>query len=132
MKTLILVFALVVALISASETRLRAAKGYHGARRGPGGYGDYGDRRISYGRGYGRGGYGAGYDGGYGGRGVSSRTVVNKAYKADVVVKDYGVWSDYKRLTVETFETTVITDQEHVWVVAYINPDCPACKRLAV
>ena len=35
-------------------------------------------------------------------------------------------------MDVETFKKTVVTDTENVWVVAFIDPLCGGCKRLAV
>ena len=54
------------------------------------------------------------------------------AYRPAVVRKDYGAWEKHYRLDVETLRTTVVTDTENVWVVAYIDPACGGCKRLAV
>ena len=33
------------------------------------------------------------------------------------------------RLNADTFEDTVIRDDDNAWVVSYINPTCPACKK---
>ena len=63
------------------------------------------------------------------GRGYGYKAPV---YTPTVVKKDYGVWEKYYRLEVEDFKQTVVTDTENVWVVAYIDPACGGCKRLAV
>ena len=107
--------------------RSYGGKAYGLGRRSYGGYGakSYGyDRDYDYGYGrdldYGYGDYDAGY--GYG-RGYG--------YEPVVVKKDYGLWENYYRLEVETFKKTVVTDTENVWVVAYIDPACGGCKKLA-
>ena len=48
------------------------------------------------------------------------------------MTKDYGLWARYYRLEVETFKATVIDDTVNAWVIAYIDPACGGCKRLAV
>ena len=48
------------------------------------------------------------------------------------MTKDYGLWARYYRLEVETFKATVIDDTINAWVIAYIDPACGGCKRLAV
>jgi len=54
------------------------------------------------------------------------------SYQPAVVKKDYGLWEKYYRLETETFKKTVVTDTENVWVIAFIDPACGGCKRLAV
>jgi len=105
----------------------RGHKGYGGRAYGRGygarSYGGraYGARSYGYDRDYDYG-YGRDLDYGYG-RGYG--------YEPVVVKKDYGLWENYYRLEVETFQKTVVTDTENVWVVAYIDPACGGCKRLA-
>ena len=54
------------------------------------------------------------------------------SYQPAVVRKDYGAWEKYYRLETETFKKTVVTDTENVWVIAFMDPACGGCKRLAV
>ena len=61
----------------------------------------------------------------------SSRSLGHNGYEPVVVKKDYGLWENYYRLEVETFKKTVVTDTENVWVIAYIDPACGGCKKLA-
>lgn len=115
-------------------------RGYGGRSYGRG-YGARGYGARGYGKSVGRRGHGYGYGnrgyGAYGGRSVygGSRDYgyANRGYGYEPVVvkKDYGLWENYYRLEVETFKKTVVTDTENVWVVAYIDPACGGCKRLA-
>ena len=114
---------------------------------GAGSYSGYGaSKGPSYGAasyaapGYGYGGYGAsGYgNAGYGGYGAPYGTVAHRApigsraYKPHAYQKDYGEWKKSYKLEVESFEQTVVKDTEHVWVVAFIDPACGYCKKLAL
>ena len=113
MKAFITAFALIATLTCAIESRPSyGGFGNYGRRGGFGGYGGYGgypNRRSNYG------GYGGGFDFRQGDFGR------NRSYKSTVAVKkDYGVWSNSYRLSAETFEQTVISDTENVWVVAFI------------
>jgi len=40
-------------------------------------------------------------------------------------------WGPYVRLDPANWETTVVNDTENVWVVAFTDPHCGACTRLA-
>ena len=101
--------------------------GYGVGRRGHGARRSYGAKSYgapAYGRSYG---YGRDLDYGYGDRSYGR----GYGYSPVVVKKDYGLWENYYRLEVETFQKTVVTDTENVWVVAYIDPACGGCKKLA-
>ena len=56
----------------------------------------------------------------------------NRAYRHAGPAKNYGAWNKSYNLSVETFEKTVVTDEENVWVVAFIDPACGYCKKLVV
>jgi len=122
------------------------AAGYGNAGYGNAGYGNAGYGAAGYGNagygaaGYGNAGYGAaGYgNAGYGGYGAPYGTVAHRApigsraYKPHAYQKDYGEWKKSYKLEVESFEQTVVKDTEHVWVVAFIDPACGYCKKLAL
>ena len=100
----------------------------------------HGDSYGSHGSGYGGQGlpygglqshgpsYGHGSHGSHGVRGP----IGNRAYKPAVANKDYGQWAKSYNLTTETFTKTVETDEENVWVVAFIDPACGYCKKFVI
>lgn len=40
-------------------------------------------------------------------------------------------WDGFRHLTPTDFENEVISDSENVWIVAFIDPYCGGCQRLA-
>ena len=57
-----------------------------------------------------------------------------KAPKAEAPVKSPEAsehWGAFPYLDSKTFESSVLKDNDHVWVVAFIDPTCSGCQRLA-
>ena len=44
---------------------------------------------------------------------------------------EYGLWASSLRLDVNTFFNAVIRDDQHLWVVAFMDPSCRNCQRFA-
>ena len=107
-----------------------------------GGYGAY---NGGYGnRGYGGNGYGNGYNAGYGayddydsyGSGPVRQRHLPKSRQYIPYNhghgRDYGLWNRSYKVKEETFEQVVIKDVENIWIVAYIDPECGACKKFSI
>ena len=63
--------------------------------------------------------------------GYQAKSYDGYGYRASAYRKDYGVWEKYYRIEVESFEKTVVTDTENVWVIAFIDPACGYCQRFS-
>ena len=65
----------------------------------------------------------------------SSAAVASNVASASQSVSNVGVssdpWNPYVKLDPTSWETTVVNDKENVWVVAFTDPHCGACTRLA-
>ena len=46
--------------------------------------------------------------------------------------RDYGLWNRSYKVKEDTFEQVVIRDVENIWIVAYIDPACGACKKFSI
>ena len=42
---------------------------------------------------------------------------------------DYGLWANSMRLDESNFYDTVMQDNDHVWVIAFMDPTCRNCQR---
>lgn len=45
--------------------------------------------------------------------------------------KNYGEWNNSTKLDSTSFYHTVMLDDKHVWVIAFIDPNCPRCERFS-
>ena len=115
-----------------------AAKGAYndgyGAQRGYDGYGN--GYNAGYGDYDGLNGYGA-YDeyGSLGPSPVHKRHISqNRKYipHNSGYGTDYGLWNRSYKVEDEAFEQVVIKDVENIWIVAYIDPACGACKKFSI
>ena len=42
---------------------------------------------------------------------------------------NYGLWAKTLRLDASSFYDVVMRDDDHIWVVAFMDPNCDNCKR---
>ena len=100
--------------------------GYGNGAYGNGSYGSHGAHGASHG---GHGGHGSHGSHGSAHAGSYHAPIGDRAYKPSHEEKSYGGWEDSYRLEIETFESTVVTDEENIWVIAFIDPACGYCKK---
>ena len=135
--------------VSARDQSLVYGAGSYG--NGTTGYGKTGYAKASHGKV----GYGLDYGKGYGLPGTTTTGHVHKkpktsygsktvpyggshsygakaSYTPAVEKRSYGGWDKFFYMETETFKKTVLTDYANVWVIAFIDPTCSGCRRLAV
>ena len=60
---------------------------------------------------------------------VNAVTYSSSYAKHNVSGVDYGLWANSNRLDSDNFWDTVMEDEEHVWVVAFIDPMDKICQK---
>ena len=48
-----------------------------------------------------------------------------------VAAPSYVGWDKFNNLSGDEFDKQVMSDPDHVWVVAYVHPSCSSCGRLS-